>query len=197
MIEKSQLRRGRKRLTTRHKVFISFHHADLECKERFVKLMKGRMIDMSVDTGGIDDTGRKTDDVRRIIRDKYIRDATVTVVLIGRKTWQRKHVDWEIGSSIRATHLNKRTGLLGIVLPSHPNHGNKRINPKFIPPRLADNCCGDDPFAKIYDWPAHFAPAQIHKAIADAFNRRSGKDPVNRRKPFKRNRTTAWRKGWQ
>lgn len=69
MIEKSQLRRGSRRLTTRHKVFISFHHADLECKEEFVKLMKGRMIDMSVDTGGIDDTGKKTDDVRRIIRD--------------------------------------------------------------------------------------------------------------------------------
>lgn len=120
----------------------------------------------------------------------------MTVVLIGRKTWQRKHVDWEIGSSIRATNLNKRTGLVGIVLPNHPNYGNKKINPRLIPPRLADNCECDDPFAKIYDWPTHFAPARIHKAIADAFDRRTGRDPVNRRKPFKRNRTAAWRKGW-
>ena len=197
MIAKSQLRRGSRRLTTRHKVFISFHEADLECKERFVRLMEGRIIDMSVDTGDIDDTGKKTADVRRIIRDEYIRDATVTVVLIGRKTWQRKHVDWEIGSSIRATSRNKRTGLVGIVLPGHPNHGNKRINPRLIPPRLADNCYGDDPFAKIYDWPTHFAPAQIHKAIADAFDRRKGTPPNNGRTQFKRNRTTSWRKGWQ
>ena len=197
MIAKSQLRRGRKRLTTRHKVFISFHEADLECKERFVKLMKGRMIDMSVDTGGIDDTGRKTDDVRRIIRDKYIRDATVTVVLIGRKTWQRKHVDWEIGASLLARNHKRRHGLVGIVLPCHPNHGSERIKPNLIPPRLAANCYGNDPFAKVYDWPTHFAPAQIHKAIADAFRRRTGTPPDNNREPFVNNWSGPWDRGWQ
>lgn len=196
MIEKSELRRGNRRLTTRHKVFISFHEADLKWKERFVELMKGRIIDASVDSGDVDDTGKKTAEIRRIIRDDYIRDATVTVVLIGRKTWQRKHVDWEISSSIRAASLNKRNGLVGLILPNHPSHKMNKINPRLMPPRLADNCDGNDPFAKVYDWPEHFAPARIHKAIADAFNRRKGAPPVNKRKRYGRNRTTDWRKGW-
>lgn len=197
MIEKTKLRRPNGAITTEHKVFISFHNCDLKWKERFVEEMEGRIIDESVDTGEIVDSNKKGADVRRIIREDYIRPATVTVVLIGRKTWQRKHVDWEIGASLRASNHNKRTGLLGIVLPDHPNHGSERIKPNLIPPRLAANCYGNDPFAKVYDWPTHFAPAQIHKAIADAFRRRTGTPPDNNYPPFADNRTTDWRKGWR
>ena len=196
MIAKSQLRRGSRRLTTRHKVFISFHNCDLKWKEMFVEEMVDRTIDESVDTCDIVDSNKKVADVRRIIRDEYIRHATVTVVLIGRKTWQRKHVDWEIGASLRATKRNARTGLVGIVLPCHPSHSSKQINPRLIPPRLADNSCGDDPFAKIYDWPTHFAPAQVHRAIDEAYRRRKGAYPDNNRDLFGRNRTTPWLDGW-
>ena len=196
MIEKSQLRPG-KRLKTQHKVFISFHNCDLKWKEMFVEEMEGRIVDESVDTGEIVDSNKKVADVRRIIREDYISPTTVTVVLIGRKTWQRKHVDWEIGASLLARNHNRRNGLVGIVLPCHPSHGSKQINPSLIPPRLALNCFGDDPFAKIYDWPTHFAPAQIHRAIAEAFRRREGAYPDNTYPPFADNRTTDWRKGWQ
>lgn len=197
MIEKSQLRRGSRRLTTRHKVFISFHNCDLKWKEMFVEEMEDRIIDESVDTGDIVDSNKKVADVRRIIREDYISPATVTVVLIGRKTWQRKHVDWEIGASLLARNHNRRNGLVGIVLPDHPHHGNKRINPRLVPPRLADNCYGDDPFAKVYDWPKRFAPAQIHRAIAEAFRRRTGTDPDNSCTPFADNRSGPWDRGWQ
>ena len=90
----------------RHKVFISFHEQDIKRKEALVRMMGKRIVDRSVDTGNIDDTGLKTATVRQKIRDEYMRDATVTVVLIGPCTWQRKHVDWEIGSSIRKTKKN-------------------------------------------------------------------------------------------
>lgn len=197
MIEKTKLRRPSSRLTTQHKVFVSFHQCDSQWKEWFVKLMKDRIIDKSVDTGAIVDSNKKVDDVRRIIREDYIKDVTVTVVLIGRKTWQRKHVDWEILASLDAKNHNRRAGLVGIVLPDHPSHGNDQTNPRLIPPRLADNCDGDNPFAKVYDWPEPFAPAQVQRAIADAFRRRKGADPDNSYTPFANNRTTAWRKGWQ
>ena len=123
--------------TPRHKVFISFHEQDTKYKKDFVRRMGKRMLDRSVDTGNIDDTGLKTATVRQKIRDEYIRDATVTIVLIGPRTWQRKHVDWEIGSSIRNTKRNPRCGLLGIVLPNHSNYGQNEHNPHLIPPRLA------------------------------------------------------------
>ena len=196
MIEKTKLRRPNSPITTEHKVFISLHNCDLKWKEKFVEEMEGRIIDESVDTGEIVDSNKKVADVRRIIREDYIRPATVTVVLIGPKTWQRKHVDWEIGASLLARNHKRRHGLVGIVLPDHPSYGSDQINPRLIPPRLAANCCGNDPFAKIYDWPEPFAPAQVQRAIAEAFNRREGAYPDNTYPPFGRNRTTPWHEGW-
>ena len=66
----------------------------------------------------------------------YLKDSTVTVVLIGEETWKRKHVDWEIGSSLRQTQNNSRSGLLGIILPTYPRESVKKYNPYTIPPRL-------------------------------------------------------------
>lgn len=61
------------------------------------------MISKSVRIGDID-PNLATDTIRQKIRDEYLRGSTVTVVLVGPETWQRKHVDWEIGASIRHTH---------------------------------------------------------------------------------------------
>ena len=182
---------------SRHKVFISFHEQDMKYKEDFVRKMGRRIVDRSVDTGNIDDTGLKTVQVRQKIRDEYIRDATVAIVLIGPRTWQRKHVDWEIGSSIRKTKRNSRCGMLGIILPNHPDHGKKRYNPHLTPPRLAENCNGEDPYALIYDWPQPWTPTKIAEWIHQAYTRRYGPPPDNSRKSFARNRTRDYRKGWQ
>ena len=182
--------------TTRHKVFISFHEQDAKYKESFVRMMGKRIVDRSVDTGNIDDTGLKTTTVRQKIRDEYIRDATVTIVLIDPRTWQRKHVDWEIGSSLRKTRRNSRCGLLAILLSDHPNYGKKR-NPRLVPPRLADNCEGADPYARVYDWPKPWTPARFAQWIHRAFVRRDGTLPNNSRPLFARNRTRDYRKGWQ
>ena len=181
----------------RHKVFLSFHEQDIKYKEAFVHMMGKRIVDRSVDTGNINDAGVKTTTVRQKIRDEYIRDATVTIVLIGPRTWQRKHVDWEIGSSLRATKLNSRCGLLGILLPNHPHHGKESYNPHLIPPRIADNFEGDDPYAFIYDWPTPWTPAKIAQWIHRAFVRRNGTPPNNARKPFGRNHTRDYKKGWR
>ena len=182
----------------RHKVFISFHHDDQEYKDRFVRGMGHDFVDESVEDGDIDDTNLAVDTIRRRIRDEFIADATVTVVLIGPCTWQRKHVDWEIGSSLRDTRNNPRCGLLGILLPNHPDFGKRSYSPHLIPPRLADNCDGDDPFAKIYDW-RRLNPqgvASIRQCIHEAFQRRNGHPPNNARPQFGRNRSGDCRSGW-
>ena len=180
----------------RHRVFISFHEADKQYKLDFVNKMGKRIVDESVDTGDIIDTGLKTVTVRQKIRDEYIRDATVTVVLIGPCTWQRKHVDWEIGASIRKTKNNSRCGLLGIMLPNHPDYGKEEYNPRLIPPRLVDNCQGDDPYALIYHWPQPWAPAQIAQWIHRAFVRRDGTSPNSSRGFFVNNRSGDCSRGW-
>ena len=120
---------------------------------KFVTVMKDDIVDKSVEDGDIDDCNLKVETIRQKIRDDFIADATVTVVLIGPCIWQRKHVDWEIGSSLRDTAKNPRCSLLGILLPNHPDFGKRTYTPRLTPPRLADNCRGDDPYACIYNWP--------------------------------------------
>ncbi len=50
-------------------------------------MMQVYMLDESADTGDIVRCNLHLDEVRRRIRDVYIADATVTVVLIGFCTW--------------------------------------------------------------------------------------------------------------
>ncbi len=51
------------------------------------------------------------------IRRKYLGDASVTIVLVGRCTHSRRYVDWEIKSSLRRGE-SLPNGLLAYVLPS-------------------------------------------------------------------------------
>lgn len=180
--------------TPRHKVFISFHHKDQQYKERFTQMMGPDFIDQSVDDGDIDDERLSTETIREKIRDQFIRDATVTVVLVGPCTWQRKHVDWEIGSSLRKSRRNPRCGLLGILLPNHFDHGTDHYHPQLVPPRLADNC-GVNDYSPIFNWSNN--STDIRGWIHRAFERRSGTPPANSRPQFKYNRSGSCSEGWK
>ena len=161
--------------TKRHKVFISFHHDDQVYKDWFVQVMEDDIVDKSVEDGDIDDT-LSTERMRQIIRDDHIADATVIVVLIGPCTWQRKHVDWEIGSSLRKNEKKILAVACWVFwLPNHPDFGKKKYKPHLIPPRLADNFKGDDHYACIYDWPRKRTKAKLRKWIHRAFKRRKKK----------------------
>lgn len=179
----------------RHKVFISYHHdSDQRYKDLFASMVWGDIVDKSVGDGDIDDDNLKVETIRRKIREEFIRDATVTVVLIGPCTWQRKHVDWEIGSSLSSTSANSRCGLLGILLPNHSDASQRTYNPRRIPPRLADNTTGTDPFAKIYNWPS--SAETVRGWIHEAFQRRDGTPPRNNRPQFRNNRSGDPIAGW-
>ena len=179
--------------TPRHKVFVSFCHQDQCYKDNFVDMMEGDIVDKSVEDGDIDDDKLLPKTIRRKIRDEFIGDATVTVVLVGPCTWQRKHVDWEIGSSLRRIR-NARCGLLGILLPNHTDYQTGKWTPGLIPPRLADNCGGGDPFARIYDWSNN--SASVRSWIHTAFERRDSVQPDNRRPQFPRNQSGNCSQGW-
>lgn len=165
-------------LAIRHKVFVSYHHAnDQFYRDAFEAMFAGPsgvFISKSVQIGEIAN-GLSTDYIRQKIRDEYLRDSTVTVVLVGAKTWQRKHVDWEISSSIRSTLLNSRSGLIGIVLPTHPSFYCEQYDPGTVPPRLANNAlCG---FASMYKWSTN--PFEVSQWIHEAYERRSRLTPDN------------------
>ena len=158
-----------------HKVFISYYHADdEEYKRRLVQALESKAIDKSVSPGDIHDEGLPLDEIRRRIRDVHIADATVTLVLIGPRTWQRKHVDWEISASIIDRRNNDRCGLVGLLLPTHPDYDElpQDRNPRLVPPRLARNIDGKDPFAVIYKWPRRRVSRRVMPKVHRAFLRK-------------------------
>ena len=182
----------------RLKVFISFHEKDINYKKRFVRMMGDGIVDRSVHDDDIDDVNLPLDEIRRRIRDDFIANATVTVVLIGPCTWQRKHVDWEIGASISRTQRNPRCGLLGLRLPNHPDFRNEDYDPHLIPPRLADNGKGKDPYANVYRWSGSTNQVNsIRRWIHAAFERKDGTPPKNNRDQFGNNRSGDCSAGWK
>lgn len=105
------------------KAFISYHHArDQWAKDQLQKWAHEFRLfeDCSVNTREIED-GLPTETIRGKIRDEYLRDSTVTIVLSGLETRRRKHVDWEIYSSMRDGALNAKSGILVIQLPDADN----------------------------------------------------------------------------
>ena len=171
----------------RHKVFVSYHHENDEqyrnCFERAFADVYNIMDSRSVKIGDIP-TGLNTDEIARRIRDDYLKDASMSVVLIGEDTWRRKHVDWEIAATVRDTDANPMGGLIGILLPSHPSFRGEHYNPFTIPPRLHYNVdCG---FARVYRW--NDSPDSVAGWVNQAFKRRNNVEPDNNFVRFRKNR---------
>ncbi len=111
----------------RHKVFISYYHADdqyyknklIEMKEINFSIMEWQSVfeDYSVHEDEIDDTGMTDEQIRREIRDNYIKNATVLILLCGENTRKRKHIDWEIHAAMYDSDINPKMGILVINLP--------------------------------------------------------------------------------
>ena len=177
----------------RHKVFISYHHdRDQKYKDWLLETMSSDIVDSSVRDGDIDDR-LSTEDIWEHIRDEFIADATAMIVLIGRDTWSRKYMDWEIGSALNKSKNNSRCGVLGIILPDHPDYRKKYHAPNLLPPRLAANIGGDDPYVRLYDWPGDGSLSVIRDWVHTAFERREGPPPDNYSKRFKINRDPSTR----
>ncbi len=157
----------------RHNVFISYYHnADQAYRDAFETAYGHLFISKSVNPGDIT-TDLNTDYIKRLIQEDYISDASVVIVLVGAKTYCRKHVDWEISAG-----LNKKvggySGMIGILLPDIPLNEASEYQYDAIPARLADNAKSG--FAAIYTWNWITASQdRVKTAIGDAFNARINK----------------------
>lgn len=113
------------------KTFVSYHHEnDQLYKEELVGWAKRLNLfeDMSVDTGDIDEN-LDSQSIRRIIRDDYLRDSEVTVLLCGSETRFRKHVDWELKSTMIDGSKNRRSGIMVINLPTSGSTSWHAVHP--------------------------------------------------------------------
>lgn len=155
----------------RRKCFISYHHADQDAVNYFVRsfdheancfIARGLGEEMSPDI--IQSTN--TDYVMRRIRERFLRDSTVTIVLIGRCTWARRYVDWEIQSSLRRGEYTTPNGILGIKLSSYDGTFPERFNDN-----LSSGWPTVDCYARHMEWPS--STQQLVGAIEAAYQRRT------------------------
>ena len=180
----------------KHKVFISYHHFnDQAYKEELIQLnaYNDIFIDASVDTGDIDET-LSDESIRQKIRDEYLRDSTVTIVLVGTETKNRKHVDWEIYSSMYDGQVNKKSGVLVINLPTigctyytaaHGEIEKRELYPTtsswtnittrteyeerypYMPARIIDNLLKSDAKISVTNWDTVTADTEKLKLLID------------------------------
>ena len=108
----------------KHKVFISYYHQDDQMyKDEMIRWndIWDLFDDWSVNDGDIDDTKMTDEQIRQKIRDEYIKDATVLVLLCGKNTRHRKFIDWELHAAMYDTEKNPKMGILVINLPESKN----------------------------------------------------------------------------
>ena len=157
----------------RRKCFISYHHADQAAVSQFIRdfdhthdcfIARGLGTEMPGDV--IQSTN--TDYVMSKIRERFLSDSTVTIVLMGGCTWSRRYVDWEIQSSLRRGQNVTPNGLLGIKLRSFTS----------FPPRFENNLSSDWPrvdcYARHMDYPT--STQALSDAIEAAYARRTTHD---------------------
>lgn len=175
----------------RHKVFISYHHADQVEVNNFITTFSdernvfiARALGVEMEESIINSTD--TDYVMKRIRELYVRDSTVTIVLIGKCTWARRYVDWEIQSSLRSGETVAPNGLLGIKLPSYTK-GNGYPNRLNLNLKQSDQQA--DCYASCIDYPTR--KDTLANAIHAAFLARTSKASliVNPRDRFAYNRS--------
>lgn len=153
----------------RRKCFISYHHADQQAVNQFVRdfdhehdsfIARGLGEEMPGDI--IQSTN--TDYIMRRIRERFLSDTTVTIVLMGACTWARRYVDWELQASLRSGESTTPNGLIGIKLPTFT---------KF-PDRFNANLSSDWPtvdcYARHMAYPSN--TAHLVEAIEAAYQRR-------------------------
>lgn len=190
----------------RHKVFISYyHHDDQIYKDILINMqelnletwqLQSIFEDCSVQENEIDDTGLTSEQIRCIIRDEYIKDATVLILLCGQNTRKRKHIDWEIHAAMYNSDKNPQMGILVINLPTINQSVRASTNEEkpllsdnghwfslktrqefeqyypYMPSRIIDNFIKDVPIT-VVEWNRVQGDPQILKQLIDnAYSRR-------------------------
>lgn len=153
----------------RRKVFISYFRGDRAEVEGFVRYWSGNQsVFIPQIVGAYSQDLINSDDAEYVIsqiRTRYIADSTVTMVLVGRCTHSRRHVDWEIKASLRQGDVYTPNGLLGVILPSQGTAA-------WLPPRFETNWNTEHRscYARYYVAPA--SAEELRSYIEDAYQSR-------------------------
>ena len=164
----------------RRKCFISYYSADRAEVNQFIASFSEVMIPKAIGVTDGDDfiDSNDAEYVMSKIREKYLGDSTVTILLLGSCTHSRRYIDWELKSSLRRGSYTPN-GLIGILLPSM---GNRAV----LPPRFKQNWDeSDSKYALYRSYPN--TSATLKGWIEEAYSRRTSRADliVNSQEMFK------------
>lgn len=150
----------------KRKVFISHFREDREEADKFIDDFKDVFIPKVLGANDNDEfiNSENPEYVMRRIREIYLGDSTVTIVLLGSCTHSRRYIDWEIKSSLRQGKYSPN-GLMGIVLPSQNNTAR-------LPDRFRANWSKGhkDCYARYWSYPS--TQQKLREWIEDAYQAR-------------------------
>ena len=198
------------------KVFISYHHDNDQRYKIYLSALgeeNGCFVDGSVSVGDIDDDDRSSEAIRHLIRDRYLRDSEVTILLCGSKTHERKHIDWELKSSMIDGKHNPRSGILVVNLPEagsswftaglagereaiYPDHsqgwqwidsgsGFRYLYP-LMPDRIIDNLVKAEALLSVVPWKTIAENAQALAWLVEQTARVGPKNDYDLTRPMRR-----------
>lgn len=107
-----------------HKCFISFKTEDQKYKDEIQSWSEDNKVDMIDKSLNTPINSEDEDYIMRKIRQDYLADSTVTIVLIGEHSSEnlgeneQKFIKRELQASLYNGQNNTRSGILGVVLPA-------------------------------------------------------------------------------
>ncbi len=163
----------------KYKVFVSYHHGgDQLYYNEFSRMFHDvyefiydNSLEREIDSDNIDY-------VLRRIRENYVTGSSCTIVLVGKNTYGRKYIDWEIKATLDAGH-----GLIGVCLPGAPRNATNGLI--TVPDRLHENIKSGYALWRSWENLVNNA-SQLRHLVADAKSR-DKKLIVNGRERMSRN----------
>jgi len=162
----------------KRKVFVSYHHDEDQGYYDIFSRTFCDTYDVIADNSLERRIGSEdVEYVMRRIRENYITGSSCTIVLVGRDTWGRKYVDWEIKATLEREH-----GLIGVQLPTAPITSQNTV---IVPDRLDDNIRSG--YALWVGWQQITSGAQSCTQLIEQANVRDKRLIINTRERRLRN----------
>lgn len=132
------------------KIYIScYENNDRDFKEKIIELnnirngtifnlINSHESDIQKEILLLNNTGDDKSFIERI-RNKYLRDADVVILLVGLETKKRKTVDWELKAAMTETNLFSKSGILIVYLPEITERFGAKIPRSILPNIILKN----------------------------------------------------------
>lgn len=118
------------------KVFISYHRADTKAREHIEDLLKDNNIPFYAVPKDVKFDGEHHQYIKDTIL-QGMNDCDVLLCIVGKDTYTRPHVDWELHEALKG-NIHTRRGILAVMLEKRGDSKNN-IDYATFPNRLEDN----------------------------------------------------------